>query len=486
MTAVNDAPTAAAPATHYAATEQTPLVISGTGLHVADIDGNGGTETVTLSVGEGILDVDLGGNAVSVTGNGTSSVTITGLIDYIEALLSGDNSGTISYTANLDDPSASTDLTLSVNDDGNSGSGGSQAAIATATIDITPVNDAPVATKDVASIAGNTGSISGHLLANDTDAEHDALFVSNVVNGVAASGHITVDGVYGRVVIDQATGDYTYTLGATSAQAAAVAALGHHVTVQDAFTYTASDGALGGEGYLKVSVTGVGEAPVLSAENIRVEENGDAAVTTTVFDIKLSDDDQASDVTITASALHGTLSPVDVGNVSEINAQFANGIIYTPTDYNGDTKLNDIVTVTATDANGQSDTLNFVFQQSGWNGAALVGTDEKDIIFATEGNDTLTGGASADQFVFAPKSKYDDPSADGITDFTQGEDHIDLRAFAQFVDAENITGWLANPGHVTTSGGDKLITLDTGDTITLKGLAAASLHASDFIVSPHH
>ena len=54
------------------------------------------------------------------------------------------------------------------------------------------------------------------------------------------------------------------------------------------------------------------------------------------------------------------------------------------------------------------------------------------------------------------------------------------------MNAENITAWLANPDHVTTSGGDKLITLDTGDTITLKGLAAASLHASDFIVSPHH
>jgi len=368
VTSVNDAPTAAAPATHYAATEQTPLVISGTGLHVADIDSNGGTETVTLSVGEGILDVDLGGNAVSITGNGTSSVTITGLIDYIEALLAGDNSGTISYSANLDNPSASTDLTLSVNDDGNSGSGGSQTATATATIDITPVN----------------------------------------------------------------------------------------------------------------------EAPVLSTANIRVEENEDAAVTTTVFDIKLSDDDQASDLTITASALHGTLSPVDVGNISEINAQFASGIIYTPTDYNGDAKLNDIVTVIATDANGQSDTLNFVFQQSGWNGATLEGTDEKDVIFATGGNDTLTGNANADQFVFAPKSQYDDPSADEITDFRRGEDHIDLRAFAQFVNAENITAWLANPDHVTTSGDDKLITLDTGDTITLRGLATASLHASDFIVSPYH
>jgi hypothetical protein len=298
-------------------------------------------------------------------------VTITGLLDYIEALLAGDNSGTISYSASLDNPSAATDLTLSVNDDGNSGSGGSQTATATATIDITPVND----------------------------------------------------------------------------------------------------------------------APVLSAESIRVEEEGSAAVITTVFDIKLSDDDQASDVTITASALHGTLSPVDAGNVSEINAQFANGIIYTPTDYNGDTKLNDIVTVTATDSNGQSGTLNFVFQQSGWGGATLVGTDEKDVIFATEGNDTLTGNAKADQFVFAPEPQSD-PSADEITDFTQGEDHIDLRAFAQFVNAENITAWLANPDHVTTSGDDKLITLDNGEgivlnTITLRGLANATLHASDFIVSPH-
>lgn len=486
VTAVNDAPTAAAPATHYVATEQAPLVISGTGLHVADIDGNGGTETVTLSVGQGILDVALGGNDVSVTGNGTSSVTITGLVDYIEALLSGDNSGTISYTANSDNPSASTGLTLSVNDAGNSGSNGSQTATATATIDITPINDAPVATDDVASITGNTGSITGHLLANDTDAEHDTLSVLNVVNGVAASGHITVDGTYGRVVIDQATGDYTYTLGATSAQAAAVAALDHGVTVQDDFTYTASDGALGSDGHLKVNVTGVDGALVLSAESIRVEANDDAAVTTTVFDINLSNDDQASDVTITTSAVYGTLSPVSAGNVSEINAQFANGIIYTPTDYNGDTEVSDIVTVIATDANGHSDTLNFVFQQSGSNGAALEGTDEKDVIFATGGNDTLTGNAKADQFVFAPASQYDDPSADEITDFTQGEDHIDLRAFSE-VDSSTIETWLS--AHATaspTDAADTRITLDHGDIITLKGVAVSSLHASDFIVSPHH
>ena len=40
--------------------------------------------------------------------------------------------------------------------------------------------------------------------------------------------------------------------------------------------------------------------------------------------------------------------------------------------------------------------------------------------------------------------------------------------------------------HAATSGADSLITLNNNNTITLKGVALASLHASDFIVSPHH
>jgi VCBS repeat-containing protein len=533
VTAVNDAPTVAAPATHYAATEQTSLVISGTGLHVADIDGNGGTETVTLSVGDGILDVDLGGNAVSVTGNGTSSVTITGLVDYIEALLSGDNSGTISYTANSDNPGASTALTLSVNDNGNSGSGGSHTATATATIDIAPVNDAPVFTGTNLAPTYHAGdaavALAGNVSASDVDGSNytGGSFTATVTNGgkqgdtlAIANGDLIslsgtdilydADGAAGPssakivgTLSDYDTNSLTVALNGNADDAAVVAlaqAIKFSNTEPDAVagertvTFTLHDGggtANGGQdsAYFtaKVNIDGeVNQAPVLSADSITVVASEVDAGAATVFDIKLSDDDQDSNVTITASAEYGTVSPVGTGNVSEINAQFANGIVYTPTGYNGDAKVNDIVTVTATDAHGQSDTLNFVFQQSGWDGATLVGTAEKDVIFATGGNDTLTGNAKADQFVFAPKSQNDDASADEITDFTQGEDHIDLRAFAQFVNAENVDAWLASPGHVATSGGDKLITLDTGDTITLKGLAAASLHASDFIVSPHH
>src|SRR5262249_45094286 len=80
ITAVNDAPTATAPSTHYSATEQTDLSLKNTGLSVNDVDSLGNSETATLTVGEGILTVDAGTSGANVTGSGTSQVTITGTI----------------------------------------------------------------------------------------------------------------------------------------------------------------------------------------------------------------------------------------------------------------------------------------------------------------------------------------------------------------------------------------------------------------------
>jgi Ca2+-binding RTX toxin-like protein len=139
-----------------------------------------------------------------------------------------------------------------------------------------------------------------------------------------------------------------------------------------------------------------------------------------------------------------------------------------------------MVTLSVSDGLGHSDTVNFVFSEAAQGPVTLTGTSGKDVIFASGHADTPTGGVSADQFVFAPEAS---PSADTITDFKPGEDHIDLRAFS-FVDSSNIGTWLGS--HATTSGADTLISLDSGDTITLKNVALASLHASDFIVTPHH
>src|SRR5205823_3752483 len=143
IAAVNDAPVATITPTSYSATEQTSLDLKNS-MSVSDVDSLGGVETVTLSVTEGTLTVTTGTSGATVLNSGSSSVSITGTLAQINALLNTDATSTVSYSDNTDTPAASTTLTLSVNDNGNSGRAltGSD----TATINIAAVNDAPVAT----------------------------------------------------------------------------------------------------------------------------------------------------------------------------------------------------------------------------------------------------------------------------------------------------------------------------------------------------
>lgn len=128
---------------------------------------------------------------------------------------------------------------------------------------------------------------------------------------------------------------------------------------------------------------------------------------------------------------------------------------------------------------GSSNFSSFTFAETGQEVAD--GTPGNDVIYATSANDVLAGGAGADQFVFAPAPN---PSSDTITDFTPGQDRIDLRQFSD-VDAGNIDDWLAeHAAQSSTDPADVLVELGN-DTLTLKNVAVASLHASDFIVSPH-
>ena len=73
-------------------------------------------------------------------------MTITGTVAQVNALLNTNATSTVSYVDNTDTPSATSTLTLSVNDNGNTGTGGILVSTATSTINITAVNDAPVAT----------------------------------------------------------------------------------------------------------------------------------------------------------------------------------------------------------------------------------------------------------------------------------------------------------------------------------------------------
>ncbi len=124
---MNDAPTANAPAS-YSSTEQVSLTLHGTGLSIADVDAASGSVQATLSVVSGTLTVTAGASGVSVLGSGSNSVSLTGTVAQINDLLAGNLGATANYVINNDAPPASDTLTLLINDQGNTGSGGARAA----------------------------------------------------------------------------------------------------------------------------------------------------------------------------------------------------------------------------------------------------------------------------------------------------------------------------------------------------------------------
>ncbi len=92
-------------------------------------------------------------------------------------------------------------------------------------------------------------------------------------------------------------------------------------------------------------------------------------------------------------------------------------------------------------------------------------------IFALASNDTLTGAGANDEFVFTQQI-----GNDTIYNFSVATDKIDLMGFA------SVAGFADIQASTTTDGsGNAVITLGNGETITLHGVDAASLTASDFV-----
>ena len=117
------------------------------------------------------------------------------------------------------------------------------------------------------------------------------------------------------------------------------------------------------------------------------------------------------------------------------------------------------------------DADDFIFYQNEYTGTAnadtLTGGAGDDTITGLAGDDTLTGGDGADKFVFASGH-----GNDTITDFTDGEDTIDLSAFTSITGFGDLT--------VTQNGGNTVITIPGGGTITLQGFTSTDLDATDF------
>src|SRR6185437_11625193 len=110
VTAVNDAPTVSAPAS-YLGTANNPIAIDG--ISFGDVDSEGGQEIATFSVASGALTATASGG-ITLGGTATA-LTATGTIANLNSFISGNHltfTGTTSET-----------LTISIDDQGNTGAG---------------------------------------------------------------------------------------------------------------------------------------------------------------------------------------------------------------------------------------------------------------------------------------------------------------------------------------------------------------------------
>ena len=133
VTSINDDPEITAPAT-FNLDEDVSTVVP---VSVIDPDADEATGiSFILAITKGTLNVTASGAAI-VVGNGTTTVTITGLVADVDATVA-----TLTYLSDLNYYGPDT-LTITANDGGNSGTGGGGDVVEIVVITVDPVNDIP-------------------------------------------------------------------------------------------------------------------------------------------------------------------------------------------------------------------------------------------------------------------------------------------------------------------------------------------------------
>jgi hypothetical protein len=222
VTPVNDAPVNTVPAAQTF-NEDTTRVFStanGNAIAIADVDAASGDVTTTITVANGTLTA--GGTApqraalTSLVGNGTNTLVLTGTVAEINAVLQG-----LSYTGTLNFKGTDT-LTITTNDNGNTGAGGPLSDVDTVTLNVSAVNDAPVNTVPAAQNVNEDTALvfssgNGNLISvSDVDATEGTGLLTVTVG--VTNGTLTLNGVAGLSFgAGDGTGDATMTFTGTAA-----------------------------------------------------------------------------------------------------------------------------------------------------------------------------------------------------------------------------------------------------------------------------
>ncbi|MEM5507959.1 Ig-like domain-containing protein [Pseudoalteromonas sp. AS71] len=329
-------------------------------------DGSGGTATTNLTItilpindtpianaDSAIIDEDAAPILINVLANDSDvdgdSLTIsavsadTGSVSVI--------SNQIQYTPETNSNGLAT-VTYTVSDS----SGGTSTT--TLTITITPVNDAPVANADLATMAEDAAPILINVLANDSDVDGDSLTIS------AASADIGSVSVVGNQI--------QYAPAADSNGLATV-------------TYTVSDNNGGtNTATVTITITAVNDAPVANSDTATMAE--DAAPI--LINVLANDSDEDGD------SLAITSASADIGSVSVVGNQ----IQYTPAPNENGLAT---ITYTVSDNNGGTNTATLTITITAVNDApvanddtATMAEDAAPILINVLANDTDSDGDS--------------------------------------------------------------------------------------------
>lgn len=368
------------------------------------------------------------------SGSGSDAWSFSAPDKYFDYLAAGETL-TLSYTVQVDDHH-----------------GGLASQIVEVTI--TGANDpAVIGDPDVASVTEGSGvDANGDLLASGhitiSDADHgQSSFRTDVVAHDGDLGVLTL----------QSDGCYVY-----SVANADVASLGADQTRTDVFTVTSADGTTKDVSFV---IHGVNDAPVINLDHLSAVYTDEDRISFSGLHVNDADAASAEAYTLQVQAVYGTLSSNgESGTLATIDGDLAAGFVYQANE--ADEEHVETVTVSVTDGHGASDSLNFIFSTADFPTAQVV-------LNGTSGKDVFIGSDVAEQFVFAAHS-----GNDTIVNFTAGGDKIDL---SSVLTTNDVDGWISQ--HATVKGSDTLITIDGQDSILLKNVALAGLHASDFIVS---
>jgi len=163
-------------------------------------------------------------------------------------------------------------FSFAVKDDGGTANGGidTDPTPNTITFNVTPVNDAPVGTSDAFSaVEGTMTTLSGSVLANDSDVDGPSLTVSQFASSasgtaITANGINTITTALGGTVVMNTDGSFRY-----------IAPVRDHadaVSDVDSFVYKASDGSTA-SGWTTVNVSLTDSSPSAVADSATVGFN---------------------------------------------------------------------------------------------------------------------------------------------------------------------------------------------------------------------